>query len=286
MMVWKQKIIQGKIFGHTILKHTISRAVEKKRVRWFILVRQHSLFVLVASRVVCIVIILLATPALAFASGLSSSSNYELGEAFFGAGGQLDACSSNYCSKNSVGEVAVGDAASANYQAHAGFNTDRTPYIQVTVGTTNVDLGKLSPTTTKTTTAGFSVEAYLSHGYSVTNGSPPPTNGAYTMQTPSTQTISVPGTEQFGINLVANTYPISFGANPAYAPDNTFSFGQVGPFYDTANEYKYTQGDTIADSTASSSFTIYTISYIFNISNVTPGGTYSFNHVLIATGTY
>jgi hypothetical protein len=279
MMVWKQKARQGKIFGRTIPQRAIAGY-------WLILRQPHNGWSVLTSQFIGIILILLATPAFAFASGLTSSTNYELGEAFFGAGGQLNACSTNYCSKNSVGEVAVGDATSANYQAHAGFNTDRSPYIQITVGATNVNLGKLSPTSTTTTTASFSVEAYLSHGYSITNGSPPPTNGSYMMQTPSSPTVAIPGTEQFGINLVANTSPIGFGYNPAYAPNNTFSFGQVGTSYGISNEYKYSQGDTIAYSTASSSFTIYTISYIFDISNVTPGGTYSFNHVLIATGTY
>ncbi len=286
MMVWKQKASLSKIrgrnktllqFPYELVRNTVLKAVPSSlKNRWL----------LFTTNIVTLIAVLLAMPAVVLAGGLTSSSNYELGEAFFGAGGQLETCSSNYCSKTSIGELAVGDATSANYQAHAGFNTDRSPYIQITVSNTNANLGKLTPSSTKTTRATFSVEAYLSHGYTVTNASPPPTNGSYTMQTPSTPTASTPGTEQFGINLVANTYPTTFGANPVYAPDASFSNGQVGSSYDTSNLFMYNQGDTIAYSTASSSFTIYTISYIFNISNVTPGGTYTFNHVLVATGTY
>jgi len=50
--------------------------------------------------------------------------------------------------------------------------------------------------------------------------------------------------------------------------------------------YKYLNGDVVAFSTQSSSYTNYTISYIFNVSNVTPGGSYLFHHVLVATSTF
>jgi hypothetical protein len=106
------------------------------------------------------------------------------------------------------------------------------------------------------------------------------------MQALTIPTASSVGTEQFGINLVANTSPTSFGADPQYIPDNTFSFGQVSADYSSPNLYKYVKGDTVAQSTSSSSDTTFTVSYIFNISNVTPGGTYSMNHVLVATATY
>jgi hypothetical protein len=231
-------------------------------------------------------LVFMSLPCAAFASGLSSSTDYSVGEAFFGSGGQLNACSANFCSKTTAGELAVGAADSAHYEAHAGFNTDRQPYIQIDVNSTNINLGKLSTTATTTATATFSVEAYLSHGYTVTNGSPGPSYDGYTMDSPSSATASAIGTEQFGMNLVANTFPSTFGANPVQAPDGTFSYGEPTYAYDTANAYRYVEGDTIAESTSSSSFTIYTISYIFNISNITPGGTYTFNHVLVATGDY
>lgn len=227
----------------------------------------------------------LALPVVAWAAQ-SASSNYQVNEVFFGAGGELNACSDNFCSKQSVGETAVGDSSSANYRARAGFNTDRTPYIQFTVSNTNIDLGTLNASTTKTANATFSVKAYLSHGYTVINASDPPRNQSYTMQAMSVPGASQAGTEQFGINLAANTDPATFGASPVHTPDNTFSFGQVAADYNTPDVYKYTKGDTVASSDSSSSSTTYTVSYIFNISHVTPGGTYSLHHVLVATATY
>ncbi len=217
----------------------------------------------------------------------SSSNNFQVNEVFFGSGGELNACSTTYCSKQSAGELAVGNTASTNYQAQAGFNTDRTPYIEFTVSNTDVNLGTLNANSTKTATATFTVKAYLAHGYSVVNASDPPSNNSYTMQTLAVPTASAVGTEQFGINLVANTIPsIPTSADPTYSPDNTFSFGQVSPDYSTTNLFKYAKDDTVAFSTASTSYTTYTVSYLFNVSSVTPGGTYLLRHVLVATGTY
>ena len=156
----------------------------------------------------------------------------------------------------------------------------------MTVSNTNTNLGTLSTSSTASTTATFTVSTYLAHGYIVVNGSGPPTNNSYTLTSLATPTASQSGIEQFGINLVANTLPTTLGANPVQLPDSTFSFGQVGTGYGSTNLYKYNLGDTIAYSNQSTGQTTYTISYIFNISHVTPGGTYIFNHVLIATSTF
>jgi hypothetical protein len=216
----------------------------------------------------------------------ASSSNYQVSEVFLGSGGSLNACSTSYCTKESAGELTVGNTSSANYQAQTGFNSNRDPFIQMLVSNTNTNLGVLRTNSTATATSTFSVETYLAHGYQVVNASPPPSNGTHTMSTPSSPTTSQLGSEQFGINLVANTAPASFGANPTYSPNNTFSFGIVDSSYSTPNYYMYSQGSTVALSTASTSYTNYTISYIFNISTLTPSGNYNFNHVLVATSTY
>lgn len=227
---------------------------------------------------------LAAPPAIVLAAQ-TQSSNYQLNEVFFGSGGELHACGTAYCAKQGAGDLAVGNTKSTNYQAQGGFNTDRTPYIQMSVSNTNVNLGTLTATTTKTTTATFTVKAYLSHGYTVVNASDPPTNNAYQLTTLTVPTASSIGTEQFGINLRDNTNP-DVGADPAHIPNNTFSYGQVAGAYSTPDLFKYVKGETVALSTASTSDTTFTVSYLFNISRVTPGGTYTFHHVLVATGTY
>lgn len=219
----------------------------------------------------------------------SSSTNYSVNEVFFGAGGDLSDCSTNYCSKLSVGETGVGNTTSSNYQAQGGFNTDRTPYLQFIVSSGSVDLGYLSTSQTKTATATFSVKTYLAGGYVVkADGNPPASTVAPFPQlhTLSSPTASSTGTEQFGMNLVANTSPTSFGQNPTQVPDSTFSFGTVASGYATPNFYKYVKGDIIASSTKSTGETDYTISYIFNIGSATPSGLYAFHQDLVATSTF
>ncbi len=124
-----------------------------------------------------------------------------------------------------------------------------------------------------------------------------PSSGSHTLSPLTTATASTPGTEQFGANLVLNTSP-AVGALPVQNPSSVFSFGTVtggapGPNgtsvtsgYSTQNYFQYNNGDIIAASNQSSGETDYTISYITNISSTTPGGTYTFNQVLIALPTY
>lgn len=228
----------------------------------------------------------MAVPASVVLAAQSSSSNYQVNQVFFGSGGELNSCSTSYCSKQSAGESVVGNTKSASYQAQGGFNTDRQPYIQFIVSNTNVNLGALSTTGTKTATANFSVKAYLAHGFTVINASEPPSNNGYVMQSSTVPTAATPGTEQFGINLVSNTNPVTFGSDLSYSPNSTFSYGLVAADYSNHNMFVYRQGDVVAYSNSSSSDTNYTVSYIFNISSVTPGGTYELRHVLVATATY
>ncbi len=219
----------------------------------------------------------------------SSSTHYSVNEVFFGAGGQLNTCSTSYCSKQAIGETGVGAASSTNYKTQAGFNTDRTPSLTFIVTGGSTDLGVLSTGSTTHATATFSVKSYLASGYVVKTAANPPTGSLPTnhqLSALASPTAASAGTEQFGMNLVANTSPATFGANPVQVPSGTFSFGAAAAGYNTTNLYKYVKGDTVAQSTKSSGETDYTISYIFNISNTTPAGQYQFNDVLVATSTF
>ena len=259
---------------YLVLKHYIRVIMSQ----W----KQKSLIIFAA------VFVLLAMPSIAMAAQ-TASPNYQVNEAFFGAGGELNSCSGQYCAKQSIGELATGKICSNGaygYCAQAGFNTDRIPYIEVTVSNTNVDLGTLTPSTTKTANSSFEVKSYLSQGYSVVNASDPPKNGSHTLAPLATPTASIVGDEQFGINLTNNTSPITFGSAPQQDPDASFSFGQASANYGTSNFYKYAKGDSVALSNSSTSITDYTVSYIFNVSNITPGGQYNFYHVLVATATF
>lgn len=218
----------------------------------------------------------------------SSSTNYRVDQTIFGSGGNLDAQSSQYRSRQTAGELTIGQTDSASFRAFAGFNTTDEPFIEFVVTAANIDLGYLDTAAASTGTGTFYVRAWQASGYVVRTESDPPTNPAGAthqiapMATPGTST---PGTEQFGINLVDNTSP-NVGSNPQQSPDNTFSFGTASANYDTPDTFTYNKGDVIAQSAQSTSVTIYTVSYLFNISDITPAGQYTFNHILVATGTY
>lgn len=224
------------------------------------------------------------------------STNYQVNEAFFGNGGSLDTtCSATYCAKQTAGETGTGNPSSTNYQARAGFDTDRTPSLTLLVNdpqcpsyNTGVNLGYLSTLSAATGTVNFSVKSYLASAYTVTTVGTPPTSTsvpAHTFAALTSGGTSSPGTEQFGINLVANTSP-NVGSNPSQLPDSTFGFGQAASGYGTANTFKYNNGDAIARSLKSSGTTCYVISYLFNISGVTPDGVYTFNQSVVATSTF
>jgi hypothetical protein len=248
-------------------------------------------------KIVTILVVLYMTllPITTNASSLTSTStNYGVNQVYFGAGGVVGATSSNYGANETLGDTGVGNTGSANYQIYAGFNTTADPFLAFVVNSATIDLGVLHTGSTASTSATFSVRAWEAGGYIIQNASPAPSNGSHTINALSSPTASSAGTEQFGINLVANTSP-SVGANPQQCPNvnqcpysgsPTFSYGVAATNYNTANLFKYVNGDTIADSTQSSSVMQYTISYIFNIAVATPPGQYNFTHVLVATATY
>src|SRR5207237_891903 len=139
----------------------------------------------------------------------ASSSHYGVSEVRFGTGGTLRACSTTYCAKQSAGELAVGNTKSANYQAQAGANTDRQPLLEVTSTGTTIDFGVLDATSVKAASSSFSVKTYLASGYVVTIDGTAPKNATtgHVLNTMTTAAQSSPGSEQFGINLRANTIP-------------------------------------------------------------------------------
>lgn len=219
----------------------------------------------------------------------SSSSNFQIQESFVGPGGSLESNSTNYGTapgQQAVNGVGGGPSGSTNFKADSGPVSTNDPSLSCTIDTSNVNFGALSTSVAATATATFEVLNYTSYGYVVQIIGNPPSTGAYTLAGMSSTGPSVPGTEQFGINLVANTSPTTFGANAVQTPDSLFSSGAAAANYNTANNYRYVAGETIASASASSGLTEYTLSYIINAASTTAGGTYSGNQTLVCTGTY
>lgn len=214
----------------------------------------------------------------------STSNNYRVNEFFFGTGGELEACSDSYCSKQAAGETTVGSASSDNFMVQAGFNTSDVPLLEVAVNG-SVDFGVLSPNSTATGFATVQVRTYLASGYTMRVVGPAPSISNASLDGALSPTAVIPGTEQFGINLRANTSPL-VGADVVQVPDNSFSFGLPSTDYNTPDAFMYQDGDTVAYSASSSGQTNYTISMIANMSPTTPAGRYTTSLSIVVTSTF
>ncbi|MBA3679514.1 hypothetical protein H0W80_05025 [Candidatus Saccharibacteria bacterium] len=216
----------------------------------------------------------------------AASTSFSIQEDFIGGGGVIDSSSASYKSFDTIGDLGVGDSAGTSYKTQSGYTTTNDPSLSFIVNTSSVVLGALTNGSTATGTATFSVLNYTSYGYIVQVIGNTPSNGAHNLTALASPTASSTGTEQFGINLVANTSPTTFGAIPVQVPSSSFSYGIAQPGYDTTNLYKYVAGSTIASAPKTSGRTDYTVSYIANIATLTPGGSYSGNETYVVVGTY
>lgn len=216
-----------------------------------------------------------------------SSTNFRFDETSIGLTNSVESSSANFRDQSTAGSAAAGSSSSDNFQTEAGSNTSPDPNLTFTLNSQAANFGSFSTTQAATTTASFSITNYTSYGYVVQIAGTPPTYATNEIDAMGANAGSQPGTEQFGINLVANTSPVSFGANPdnGTGPDE-FGFGEAAPNYANPNQFRYVPGETIAMAPKSSGKTDYTISYLVNVANLTPGGTYGSDQVLIVTGTY
>lgn len=145
-----------------------------------------------------------------------------------------------------------------------------------------------SPTETRYSFSQMAASTNASDGYAISVNGPTLTSGSYTIPAMTTATTLLPGSGQFGMNLVENTYTAgndidlttaSFGSgqlNEAYngpslvdgfnndgddgttpdvysasvnqAPNGTNLRGQASTDYDTDNTFKFLSGDTVAAS--------------------------------------
>ena len=210
------------------------------------------------------------------------SSHYHFDEVDLGGGGFGQSSSTNFQAFDTTGDLAIGNSSSSNFQVESGSRTPHDPTLSFVVNSTGANFGSFTASGPTTTTATFTVSDYTSYGYVVQVLGNPPTNGGHTISAMGSTDISHPGTEQFGINLVANTSP-SVGANPN---NGSFGFGAAATNYNTANNFRYVNGETIAMAPKSSGSTVYTLSYLVNVTSLTPGGQYTSDQTIVVTGTY
>lgn len=217
------------------------------------------------------------------AADLSASPHLHIYETELGGGGLANEQSANLQAGENIGDTATGSSSSTNLTLQSGYNTTNDPTLSLMILDAAPAFGVFSAAQASTATGRFQVSNYTSYGYAVQIVGTPPTNGSHTLSAITTPDASQVGREQFGINLVANTSPASFGADPQNASNGT---GVAASGYNTANYYQFNSGDTIATAPKTSGVTIYTISYLVNVSSITPGGQYQSNVSIICTGFY
>lgn len=243
---------------------------------------KHTIKFQIAAYILIVACSLAYNDSLALADPLRSA-NYEFRETLIGGTGLLDTQSANYQARAGGAVLGLGNQIGTAYQLNAGHITTPDPTLTFTITDATADFGPFSSAAATTSTTTFEVINYTSYGYIVQVYGNPPANGSYEIDAMSSTGPSQVNTEQYGINLVANTSPVSFGANPN---NGSFGFGQANDNYDNANNYRYVSGETIAEAPKSSGKTTYTISYIINVNALSHGGKYTANQTLIVIGTY
>jgi hypothetical protein len=208
------------------------------------------------------------------------SNNYTIQADTIDIGGVRQS-SDHYFSQDSIGEMGTGVSQSPSFMLDIGFwpMVGDEPVLVFDVTDGVADLGTLDISNVHFDTAKFNAATSAKSGYSIQFYGNPLSTDAHIINPLSGGGISDPGTEQFGFNLVANAPPIG-GMNPVGGN------GQAYIGYNAANSFKFSSGDTIAQSTSQSDFTDFTISFISNISNVSNAGNYSTDLTIVVTGRY
>lgn len=148
----------------------------------------------------------------------------------------------------------------------------------------SVSLGTITPSTSGTGTSQIGVTTNAATGYTVTyNGSTLTSGGNTITANGATATTSSVGSEQFGLNLVANTSPTTFGADPAGA-------GSAVPTtqYNIANSFAFAAGSatSVVAPTAADNFRLFTVSYMANVAGTTEPGTYTTTLTYVCTALF
>lgn len=150
-----------------------------------------------------------------------------------------------------------------------------------------------SPTDTATATSQMAASTNATNGYSITVAGPTLTSGANTIPAMGTLSAGVRGTSQFGLNLKANTTATStpaVGAEVAPVANGTDLRGQAATGYSTVDQFKFTSGDSVANSANGSAgptnAQIFTASYIVNVAGSQTAGTYTTTLTYVCTATF
>ena len=143
------------------------------------------------------------------------------------------------------------------------------------------DMGALNSNSTLKAYSQMAVGTNASGGFAITANGTPMSAATNVIESPSSPTESLPGTNQFGINLVENSNP-GVGQNP----EGEYANAIPSPNYSTPNMYMYIPGDVVAYSPNVSLMKKFTVSYILNASPSLRAGVYTSTMTFVASGRF
>jgi hypothetical protein len=150
-----------------------------------------------------------------------------------------------------------------------------------------------SPADTATATSQMAASTNAGSGYSITVNGVTMTSGANTIIAMNAASAGIRGSSQFGLNLKLNTTAtstVAVGAEINPSSNGTNFRGQAASGYNTVDTFKFTTGESIADSAnggaGGTDAQIYTVSYIVNVSGGQAAGTYTTTLTYICTPTF
>lgn len=186
------------------------------------------------------------------------------------------------------------DRGSVAYALNPRFsvNTEVPPRLDFCVGVTiqgtdcttaegnYVNMGEFKTTNASTGQTQIVGGTNASGGYTVTIDGRTLASGNNVLPALSARTSSAPGTNQFGINLRANSNPAA-GADPAGNGN-----GAPKSAYNVPNQFYFRPGDIIASTVGSDDYRKYTVTYLVNINRTQPAGVYSSTFTYIGLGNF
>ena len=143
------------------------------------------------------------------------------------------------------------------------------------------DMGELNADATLTAQSQMAVGTNATAGFAITVSGAPPAAGTSVIDAPIAPTTSLKGTNQFGINLVANNAP-TVGSDP----EGTWANAIPSPDYSVPDHYKFVAGDVLAYSPNVSLMKKFTVSYIFNSEENLRPGVYTTTITYTASGRF
>ena len=150
-----------------------------------------------------------------------------------------------------------------------------------------------SPSSTSTASSQMAASTNANTGYVITVNGPTLTSGTNEIPPMAAAGVGVKGSGQFGMNLKANTgatSTIPVGSEIGDVSNGVERKAQSLTGYDTVDTFKFTSGDTIADSAnggaGPTNSQIYTASYIVNVEARQIAGTYTTTLTYICTATF